>query len=81
MKSENILRDILPEILIDNFDIVKYDKTDSQFDIWLNEKKVQIAEDKDNQNIISHGFTNNKRIELKFYLSNSLLWRKLMTCL
>ena len=63
MKPENILRDILPEILIDNFDIVKYEKTESQFDIWLNEKKVQVKDNKRNTNIISHGFTPYRTIQ------------------
>ena len=63
MKTENILRVILPEILVDNFDIVKFEKSDDQFDIWLNEKKVQLKEDKFNQDIISHGFTSYRRIQ------------------
>ena len=63
MKAANILRDILPEILIDNFDIVKYEKTESRFDIWLNEKKVQEKEDHNNPNIISHGFTSYRTIQ------------------
>lgn len=63
MKADNILRDILPEILIDNFDIIKYEKTDTQFDIWLKEKKVQLKEDKHNHDIISHGFTSYRTIQ------------------
>lgn len=63
MKTKNILRDILPEILIDNFDVVKYEKTDEQFDVWLNEKKVQLKEDRENHKIISHGFTGYRRIQ------------------
>ena len=63
MKSDNILRDILPDILIDNFDIVKHEKTSSRFDIWLNEKKVKLEEDEDNPNIISHGYTDYRTIQ------------------
>ncbi|MGL4994075.1 MAG: ISAon1 family transposase N-terminal region protein [Bacteroidales bacterium] len=63
MKTDNILRDILPSVLIDNFDILKHEKSDSQFDIWLNEKKVQLEEDKYNPNIISHGFTSYRTIQ------------------
>lgn len=63
MKTDHILRDILPEILIDNFDIVKYEKTENQFDIWLNEKKAQIKSDQQNPNIISHGFTSYRTIQ------------------
>ena len=63
MKSDNILRDILPDILIDNFDIVKHEKTATRFDIWLNEKKVKLDEDEENPNIISHGYTDYRTIQ------------------
>ena len=56
MKSEELLRAILPDVLIDNFEVVKYEKTDVRFDIWLDEKKVQLREDKYNSSVISHGF-------------------------
>ena len=56
MKSEKLLRAILPDVLIDNFDVVNFEKTDVRFDIWLDEKKVQMCEDKKNSDIISHGF-------------------------
>ena len=56
MKSAQLLRAILPDVLIDNFDVVDYQKTDTRFDIWLDEKKVLIREDKKNSNVISHGF-------------------------
>ena len=56
MKPEQLLRAILPDVLIDNFDVVKFEKTDSRFDIWLDEKKEQMLEDKYNKGIISYGF-------------------------
>ena len=56
MKSEELLRAILPDVLIDNFDIDHYDKTDTRFDIWLDEKKVQLREDKYNNRVIAYGF-------------------------
>ena len=56
MKSDKLLRAILPDVLIDNFDVVNFVKTDIRFDIWLDEKKVQIRDDKKNISIISHGF-------------------------
>ena len=56
MKTEELLRAILPDVLIDNFEVVKYEKTDVRFDIWLDEKKVQLREDKYNSSVISHGF-------------------------
>ena len=56
MKSDKLLRAILPDVLIDNFDVVNFEKTDVRFDIWLDEKKVQMRDDKKNISIISHGF-------------------------
>ena len=56
MKPERLLRAILPDVLIDNFDIVNFDKSADRFDIYLDEKKVQLKEDKTNPDIISYGF-------------------------
>lgn len=53
MKSEQLLRAILPDVLINNFDVVNFEKTDSRFDIWLDEKKVQLKEDRRNGDIIA----------------------------
>ena len=39
-----------------NFDVVNFEKTDSRFDIWLDEKKVMMREDKKKNCVISHGF-------------------------
>ena len=39
MKPERLLRAILPDVLIDNFDIVNFDKSADRFDIYLDEKK------------------------------------------
>ena len=49
MKPERLLRAILPDVLIDNFDIVNFDKSADRFDIYLDEKKVQLKEDKTGQ--------------------------------
>ena len=56
MKADDLLRAILPDVLIDYFDVVNFEKSDTRFDIWLDEKKVQLREDKCNPSIISHGF-------------------------
>lgn len=56
MKSAQLLRAILPDVLIDNFDVDSFDKSDTRFDIWLSEKKVQMREDKNNSDVISYGF-------------------------
>ena len=42
MKPAQLLRAILPDVLIDNFDIVNFDKSADRFDIYLDEKKVQL---------------------------------------
>ena len=46
MQPEQLLRAILPDVLIDNFDIVNFDKSADRFDNYLDEKKVQLKEDK-----------------------------------
>lgn len=56
MQSFQLLRAILPDVLIDNFDVEEFEKSASRFDIWLSEKKVQLPEDKKNSSIISYGF-------------------------
>ncbi len=57
MKPEELLRAILPDVLIDNFDVVNFEKTDLRFDIWLDEKKVLLPEDeRKSPVVISHGF-------------------------
>ena len=40
MNPERLLRAILPDVLIDNFDIVNFDKSADRFDIYLDEKKI-----------------------------------------
>lgn len=56
MELTKLLRAILPDVLIDNFDVVNFDKSELRFDIYLDEKKVQMREDKKYGNVISHGF-------------------------
>ncbi len=56
MKTDRLLREILPDVLIDNFDVDRFEKTDTRFDIWLDEKKVQLREDKYNNKVIAYGF-------------------------
>ena len=63
MKPDQLLRSILPEVLIDNFDIDRFEKSDSRFDIWLDEKNEQLSEDKYNKNIISYGFGDYRTIQ------------------
>ncbi|MGM9705145.1 MAG: transposase family protein [Prevotella sp.] len=63
MKSDQLFRAILPDVLIDNFDVDSFEKSDMRFDIWLSEKKVQLREDKKNAEIISYGFGEYKAIQ------------------
>ena len=56
MKPDQLLRAILPEVQIDNFDSDRFEKSDTRFDISLDEKKVQIREDKYNKSVIAYGF-------------------------
>jgi hypothetical protein len=63
MKPKRLLRAILPDVLIDNFDIVNFDKSADRFDIYLDEKKVQLKEDKTNPDIISYGFGEYRTIQ------------------
>ena len=63
MKSEDLLRAILPDVLVDNFEVVRYEKTEVRFDIWLDEKKVQMREDKKNSSVISYGFGEYRAIQ------------------
>ncbi len=63
MKPDQLLRAILPDVLIDNFDIDRFEKSDTRFDIWLDEKKEQLREDKYNNDIISYGFGDYRTIQ------------------
>ena len=55
MDSIKLLRAILPDVLIDNFEVVNFEKTDSRFDIYLDEKKVQMREATYASSVISQG--------------------------
>ena len=63
MEQIDILREVLPTEIVDNFDIVRYEKTDDRFDIWFDEKKIQEESDARNDAIIAHGFGDYKVIQ------------------
>ena len=50
-------------MLIGNFDIVNFDKSADRFDVYLDEKKVQLKEDKTNPDIRSYGFGEYRTIQ------------------
>ena len=39
--NTDILRELLPSEIVDNFEIVRFEKTAERFDIWFDEKKIQ----------------------------------------
>ena len=63
MDAVELLRELLPAELVDNFDIVRYEKTKELFDIWFDEKKIQEDEDASNENIVAYGFGEYKVIQ------------------
>lgn len=63
MEIIDLLRELLPSEIVDNFDIVRFEKTKERFDIWFDEKKIQAEDDAVNENIIAYGFGDYKRIQ------------------
>lgn len=63
METIDILRELLPAEIVDNFDLVRYEKTKETFDIWFDEKKIQEEADAANENIIAYGFGDYKGIQ------------------
>lgn len=63
MEVTDILRELLPPEIVDNFDIIGYEKTAERFDIWFDEKKIQEETDASNEYIIAYGFGDYKIIQ------------------
>lgn len=59
----DLLRELLPSEIVDNFDIVRFEKTKERFDIWFDEKKIQEEEDAVDENIIAYGSGDYKCIQ------------------
>lgn len=47
----------LPEGMDELFEIVRFERTDAAYDIWLDEKKKLSDEDYRNPNIVARGYT------------------------
>lgn len=47
----------LPEGLDELFEMVRFERTDTSYDIWLDEKKKLSDEDFRNPNIVARGYT------------------------
>ena len=46
----------LPHGLDELFEMVRFERTDNAYDIWLDEKKLRSEEDRRNPNIVSYSF-------------------------
>ena len=57
MKTADAFWQFLPEGLDELFEMVKFEKTDQSYDIWLDEKKKLSDEDFRNPNIVARGYT------------------------
>ena len=56
MKIDKLLKMLLPEVLIENFDVVDSQRNENRLDLYFDEKKVQTREDKKDSSIIAYGF-------------------------
>ena len=57
MKTSDAFWQFLPEGLNELFEMVRFEKTDQSYDIWLDEKKILSDEDYRNPNIVARGYT------------------------
>lgn len=57
MKTGDAFWQFLPEGLNELFEMVRFEKTDQSYDIWLDEKKKLSDEDYRNPNIVARGYT------------------------
>lgn len=57
MKQSEMIWMCLPQGLEELFEIVRFERTDKAYDIWLDEKKERSDEDRHNPNIVARGYT------------------------
>ena len=57
MKTSEAFWIFLPSGLEELFEMVRFERTDQAYDIWLDEKKLRSEEDKRNPNIVARGYT------------------------
>ncbi len=57
MKQSELIWMCLPQGLEELFEIVRFERTDQAYDIWLDEKKLRSEEDRRNINIVARGYT------------------------
>lgn len=57
MKQSEMIWMCLPQGLDELFEIVRFERTEQAYDIWLDEKKQLSDEDRHNPNIVARGYT------------------------
>ena len=57
MKTADAIWMCLPEGLDELFEMVRFERTEQSYDIWLDEKKKLSDEDYRNPNIVARGYT------------------------
>ena len=57
MKTSEAFWMFLPSGLEELFEMVKFERTEQSYDIWLDEKKLKSEEDKRNKDIVARGYT------------------------
>ena len=57
MKTSEAFWLFLPEGMEELFDLVKVEKTEKSYDLWLDEKKHRSEEDMQNPDIVARGYT------------------------
>ena len=57
MKTSEAFWMFLPTGLEELFEMVKFERTEQAYDIWLDEKKVRSEEDRRNKDIVARGYT------------------------
>lgn len=57
MKQSELIWMCLPKGLDELFEIVRFERTETEYNIWLDEKKMLSDEDRRNPNIVARGYT------------------------
>lgn len=57
MKQSEMIWMCLPQGLDELFEIVRFERTEQAYNIWLDEKKERSEEDRRNPNIVARGYT------------------------
>lgn len=63
MKTSHAFWMFLPDGLEELFEMVRFERTDKAYDIWLDEKKKLSAEDYRNPDIVARGYTDYMTIQ------------------